>query len=311
MKSSRIVVFAYSDLGHACLKFLLEQGENVVGVYTHADNPQETLWFPSVQKLAEEYSVPVRLSDNLKSENEEMFVRALKPDLLFSFYYRRIIPLSLLKIPSLGAFNMHGSLLPQYRGRAPINWAILKGEKKTGATLHVMTERPDAGEWVDQEEVSIEIDDTAQVVQKKVTKAALMILARQLDALKNGRAPRHPQNEAQSSYFGRRGPQDGEINWNWPAEHIHNLVRAVTHPFPGAFGSIQGEKTLIWKTHLTPINFPERQPGEIVLDQNRFFVVCGDKRALEIISIQKEGQREMSGKEFEHMVAPAQGEERK
>lgn len=279
MNKPTILVFAYSDLGHACLKYLVDRGENVVGVYTHEDKPGETIWFPSVQQFALDHSIPVRTEEVLREISEQ-------PDLIFSFYYRNLIPTGILSLPKLGAYNMHGSLLPLYRGRAPINWAVLNGETKTGATLHVMTEKADAGDIVDQEKVSIGPNDTAADVQASVTQAAVAVLARQIENLKTGRAPRIPQDPSSASYFGRRHPKDGEIDWVWPAARIHNLVRAVTHPYPGAFAFLAGEKTWIWKTSLTPTN------------KNGLIVTCGDGKPLEILVLQRNKEREISGEEF-------------
>lgn len=285
MNPPRILVFAYSDLGHACLKFLLDRKENVVGVYTHQDKAGETLWFPSVGGLALNHGVEVRTKEDLAAEEEKNLIRSLSPDLIFSFYYRNLIPTPILKLPKLGAYNMHGSYLPKYRGRAPVNWVVLRGETKTGATLHVMIDKPDAGDIVDQQTVEIGPDDTAAIVQARVTQAAVAVLARQIDNLKAGAAPRIPQDPAQASYFGKRRPEDGKIDWNWPASRIHNLVRAVTHPYPGAFGNLYGEKTWIWKTRLQPSN-------------EGLLVTCGDGNKLEILTLQREGEPEMSGEDF-------------
>lgn len=286
MNGPKIIVFAYSDLGHACLKSLLDRKENVVCVYTHEDKPGETLWFPSVAKLAHANSIPVRTVENLLADTELNYLKSTAPDLMFSFYYRNMIPASVLSIPRLGAYNMHGSFLPRYRGRAPVNWAVLSGETQTGATLHVMVSKPDAGDIVDQESVNIGLDDTAADVQSRVTRAAVTVIARQIDNLKAGKAPRIPQDETKASYFGRRCAEDGEIDWKWPALRIHNLVRAVTHPFPGAFGDLYGEKTWVWKTRLNP-------SGEVGL-----VVTCGDGERLEILVLQRQDEQEMSGEEF-------------
>ncbi len=286
MSSPRIVVFAYSDVGHACLNYLIESRANIVCVYTHQDNPWEKLWFPSVAKLARAHSIPIRIAENLQDKKEAEFLASLSPELMFSFYYRNMIPQTVLNLPRLGAYNMHGSYLPKYRGRAPVNWAVLNGETQTGATLHVMVKKPDAGDIVDQQAVAIGPDDTAAEVQERVTKAAVAVLSRQIDNLKAGRAPRTPQNQSEASYFGRRRPEDGEIDWDWPAARIHNLVRAVTHPYPGAFGKISSEKISIWKTRLQPI------------DNDGLVVTAGDGKKLEILSLQRDGEREISGIEF-------------
>lgn len=286
MTTARIVVFAYSDLGHACLKFLLDKNENVVAVYTHEDSPGEKLWFPSVRKLSEERGIMARADADLKDPKEVAVLRALSPDLIFSFYYRKLLSPSILKLARLGAYNMHGSYLPKYRGRAPVNWAVLNGETTTGATLHEMVEKPDAGDIVDQKAVEIGLDDTAATVQSRVTEAAVSILTRQIENLKTGAAPRFSQDHAHASTFGKRRPEDGEINWSWPALRIHNLVRAVTHPYPGAFGNLFGERTWIWRTRLKP------------LDPEGFLVTCGDGNQIEILSLQREGESEVTGRKF-------------
>lgn len=290
MNAVRIAVFAYSDVGYACLKYLLDRKENVVAVFTHRDKPGETLWFPSVAEIARVHGIPVITEENLHDPAEQKNVADLKLDLLFSFYYRNLIPESIFSLPRLGAFNMHGSYLPYYRGRAPVNWAIINGETETGATLHVMTSKADAGDIVDQEKVAIGADETALIVQKKVTAAAVRILERRLSDLKNGTAPRHPQDISQGRYYGRRKPEDGLIDWTWPARRVHNLVRALTHPFPGAFGDVLGMRCFIWSTALAP--------KATLSDPNRLIVRCGDGIPLEVMQIQKEGGPEMSGSEF-------------
>jgi methionyl-tRNA formyltransferase len=155
--------------------------------------------------------------------------------------------MALLRQARLGAFNMHGSLLPRYRGRAPVNWAILHGEPETGATLHHMLEEPDAGDIVDQERVPIGPEDPVGTVMARIRDAALTVLARQLENLLRGTAPRSPQDHARATSFGRRRPEDGRIDWQRPAREIFNLVRAVTRPFPGAFADFEPERRLmVW-----------------------------------------------------------------
>jgi len=295
---TRIAVFAYSDTGHACLKFLLERGEDVVLVVTHADDPKEPRWFDSVADLARAHGISPTILEGPREPDAIARIEALRPDLLFSFYYRGILPERLLRLPRLGAFNMHGSLLPKYRGRAPVNWAVLRGETSTGATLHVMTEKPDAGDIVDQEEVPIGPDDTAGEVQARVTAAAVKILERRLEDLKKGAAPRRPQDESQATTFGRRGPGDGQIGWNRSAQEVHNLVRAVTHPYPGAFTDIFGKKTFIWKTRLPHLGAHDNFPGQIRIELGRLYVACEDDRYVEVLRLQKEGEAELDASDF-------------
>jgi methionyl-tRNA formyltransferase len=292
----RIVVLGYADVGHACLGLLLERGANVVAVYTHRDTPGETIWFPSVGKLAHDAGVPVRLDEDLRTPRGLTDLRALAPDLVLSFYYREIVPVDALALPHLGAFNMHGSVLPKYRGRAPVNWAVALGERETGATLHVMTRRADAGDIVDQEAVPIGPDDLAADVQARVRDAAVRVLARQFDALLAGKAPRRPQDHSAATKFGRRKPQDGLIHWTHAAEDIHNLVRAVSHPYPGAFAPIGAATLFVWRTRRAA-DAPTRlaPPGTISVADGRAFVACGDKRWLEVLNAQVQNEPELEG----------------
>jgi methionyl-tRNA formyltransferase len=295
---TRTAVFGYSDTGHACLKFLLDRGEDIVLVVTHADDPKEARWFPSVAELARSKRLEPMFVDDPRNPIALARIETFRPDLLFSFYYRGILPERLFRLPPLGAYNMHGSLLPKYRGRAPVNWAVLRGETVTGATLHVMTEKPDAGDIVDQEQVPIGPDDTAGEVQARVSAAAVKILERRLEDLKNGTAPRRPQDESAATTFPRRGPEDGRIAWTRTAQEVHNLVRAVTHPYPGAFTDIFGEKTFIWKTRIPHLGAHDNFPGQIRTERGKLYVACEDDRYVEILRLQKEGEEETDGAAF-------------
>ena len=241
----RAVVFAYSSIGYECLAELLESGIDVVALFTHEDDPVEEKWFLSVRALAAESAIPVRTPEKL-SEEDVRFISASRPDLIFSFSYRLVIPAEILELAPLGAFNMHGALLPRYRGRACVNWVVLNGEALTGVTLHHMVARVDEGHIVDQEAVPIGPDDTAHDVFKKMIPAARAALKRSLPAILEGTARGREQDESLATYFGRRRPEDGRIDWTKPAREVYNLVRALTHPFPGAFTFISGKKLFIW-----------------------------------------------------------------
>ena len=232
------VVFAYHDVGVRCLSVLLSQGIDVRHVYTHADDPNENIWFASVAALANLHGIPVTLVNSSNQAGLMESVAALQPDFLFSFYYRFMLPPALLALANQGAFNMHGSLLPKYRGRVPINWAIIHGERETGATLHEMVAKPDAGRLVDQLAVPILPNDLAIDVFRKATVAAETVLYRSLPHLVKGTATLTTQHLASGSYYGGRKPEDGRIDWRWPAAQIHNLVRAVAPPYPGAYGDV-------------------------------------------------------------------------
>ena len=187
------VVFAYHNVGVKCLTVLLRHKIDVALVVTHADNPAEEIWFDSVAALAAEHGLAAIAPADPNTPDIVERIRALQPDFLFSFYYRHMLKPPLLCTPRLGALNMHGSLLPKYRGRVPVNWAVINGETETGATLHYMTAKPDAGDIVAQQAAPILPDETAVEVFQKVAAAASAALDLNLPALIAGTAPRRPQ----------------------------------------------------------------------------------------------------------------------
>ena len=284
---ARAVVFAYHNVGVRCLKVLLAAGVDVALVITHDDNPQENVWFESVLSLCTQEGIRAITPPDAKSPELLAQVQAARPDFVFSFYYRHMLPASLLEVAP--AFNMHGSLLPEYRGRAPVNWAVLRGATQTGATLHEMTVKPDAGAIVSQTAVPILPDDTAFEVFGKVTVAAEQTLWRVLPDLLAGTARRHPNDLTQGGYFGGRTPEDGRIDWRLPAAQVYNLHRAVAPPYPGAFTDVGGKTYVIEHARLHKGNTTSLPPGLAVVD-NCIFGVCGDGRMLAIASLLAQGQ---------------------
>lgn len=277
----RAVVFAYHNVGVRCLRTLLARGVDVSLVVTHQDNPQETIWFDSVAAVCAEKNIPFITPDDPASPELLARVKEEQPDFIFSFYYRHMLPAAILALAKNGAYNMHGSLLPKYRGRVPINWAVLHGETETGATLHEMTVKPDAGFIVAQTAVPILPDDTAFEVFGKVAVAAEQTLWNALPEMLVGRTPKLPNNLKEGSYFGGRKPEDGRIDWSKPAQAIYNLHRAVAPPYPGAWTVIGGKTFIIGKARLANEPLPHLSPGLAVMD-NRVFGVGGDGHALEI-----------------------------
>jgi methionyl-tRNA formyltransferase len=282
----RAVVFAYHNVGVRCLKVLLAGGVDVALVVTHQDSATENIWFESVISVCESEGIPYITPGDAKGDELLAQVKAAKPDLLFSFYYRHMLPAELLEIAP--AFNMHGSLLPQFRGRAPVNWAVLHGALETGATLHEMTVKPDAGAIIAQTAVPILPDDIAHAVFGKVEVAAEITLWKALPGLLAGTATRIPNELAKGSYFGGRTPEDGRIDWSKPAQEIYNLHRAVAPPYPGAFTDIGGHRYVIERARLARQSLPSLPPGLTVVD-NGVFGVCGDGRALAISSLLADG----------------------
>jgi len=284
----RALVFAYHNVGVGCIKALLDAGIQIELVVTHADDPHENIWFASVAALCQERGIPYvqpEASDLLELLPQ---FQKIVPDYIFSFYYRYLISTAILDTARIAALNMHGSLLPKYRGRAPVNWAVLHGETETGASLHIMEAKPDAGDIVGQEAVPIDPDEDATAVFTKVSNAAVHVMQTALPALLEGRVPRTPNVLANGSYFSGRKPEDGRIQWSQNAVQVHNLIRAVAPPYPGAFADWQGARMVIAKSKLNPL-----LPSSIDLDQlgiqvvdNRVFGICANRQAIEIMAWQ-------------------------
>ncbi|MFZ3207288.1 MAG: formyltransferase [Geobacteraceae bacterium] len=296
--SDKIVVCAYHNVGYRCLEELLNQGAEVSLVFTHEDSPTEQIWFKSVLELAERHGIPCITADINEPANTAR-VRDIAPAFLLSFYYRNMIGKGLLDIPTRGALNLHGSLLPRYRGRVPVNWVVINGETETGATLHYMVEKPDAGDIVDREKVDILFTDTAFDVFNKVTEAAVKVIARAWPLLLAGSASRIPMNLSSGSYFGGRKPGNGLIDWTMSAVRIYNLIRGVTHPYPGAFTYLAGKKVVIWSAW--PVE-GSGAPGEVVSSEP--LRVGTGEGVLEIRSLQVEGEEEVSTTTFAASNSP-------
>lgn len=290
MSSVSAVVFAYHNVGARCLSVLLAQGIDVRLVVTHEDDPAETIWFDRVADIAALNGIPAVTPGAAELSALAERLRDAAPDFLFSFYYRHMLPAALLSIPARRALNMHGSLLPKYRGRAPVNWAVLNGETETGASLHYMTAKPDAGALVAQQAVPILPNDTARDVFEKVTCAAELALATALPGLVEGTAPALSLDLARGSYFGRRRPEDGRIDWTRGAWDVHNLVRAVAPPYPGAFTALDGSPLRLLRSYFR--NEPARHRDKLpcfYAEAGALYADCRDGRRFRVLAAELDG----------------------
>lgn len=288
MEKPSVVVFAYHNVGLRCLSVLLAGGVDVRLVVTHADDPAEQIWFGSVARLAHEYDIETITPADPNAPDVMQRIAQAQPDFLFSFYYRNMLKAPLLALPPRGAWNMHGSLLPKYRGRVPVNWAIIHGETETGATLHRMVEKPDAGEIAAQTAVPILPNDSAREVFDKVTVAAELTLHRCLPALLAGTAVLTAQDLARGSYYGGRKAQDGCIDWAQPAHAVHNLVRAVTRPYPGAYSDTARGRLVVWRT--LPLEQTTAGMPELYAEDGQYLARCGDSGVLKILDAEIGGK---------------------
>lgn len=275
----KAVVLAYHDIGCVGIRALLARGFDIQAVFTHRDDPNENTWFESVAELAAANDLPVYAPEDINHPLWVERIREMGADILFSFYYRNMVGKKILAIPPAGCLNLHGSHLPRYRGRCPVNWVLIHGEKETGVTLHYMTPRPDDGDIVGQKRVPIDDNDTALSLHKKLAAAAGDLLDDLLPKIRENRAERIPQEQTSASYFGGRRPADGEIDWGQDAAGVRNLVRAVTRPYPGAFSYLGNRKCLFWQVR--PGETPESAPPGTVLSTNPLTIACADG-ALEV-----------------------------
>ncbi|MCR4290404.1 MAG: formyltransferase [Candidatus Scalindua sp.] len=303
----KIIVMGYHNIGCRCLEYLIEQKENVVAVFTHKDNPDENLFFDSMANVAESGGIRCYTPENINSPEWVSLVKELAPDIIFSFYYRNMIPSEILSIPRLGAINLHGSLLPKYRGRCPVNWALVNGEEETGVTLHYMVDKPDAGDIVAQGKIPILFTDTAYTLHEKMVKEAVVVLGKAWGLIKDGRNERIPQDLSVGSYYGGRKPDDGRIDWKCGSLEIYNLVRAVTHPWPGAFCTFRNQKISIWECEPVPVK-RDFEPGSLVSFDRAGIVVAAGDGALLIKRCQINGDEELDGYEYATMYSLHDGE---
>jgi methionyl-tRNA formyltransferase len=292
MSSPTAVVFAYHSVGVRALSALLAQGIRVPLVVTHQDDPQENQWFDSVAQLAALEGIATITPDNPNLPAVVAQVQSCRPDFIFSFYYRHMLGAELLSLPARGAYNLHGSLLPKYRGRVPINWAVCHGERETGVSLHEMVLKPDAGALLAQEVVAILPNDTAHAVFQKAVCAGERLLLRLLPELLAGTLVPTPLDLSLGSYFGRRRPEDGRIAWHRSAWEIHNLIRAVAPPYPGAFFDMGEQRIGVLRSHYRAEAARSKPVGSprLYWEGDRCHVDCLDGQRLHLLQLTLDGK---------------------
>jgi UDP-4-amino-4-deoxy-L-arabinose formyltransferase/UDP-glucuronic acid dehydrogenase (UDP-4-keto-hexauronic acid decarboxylating) len=291
------VVFAYHNMGVAGLDALLRNGFEVGTIFSHEDDPGEKCWFASVADWAKSRDIPILCPEDVNKPEWIAQIAAMAPETIFSFYYRKMLCQEILNIPARGAYNLHGSLLPAYRGRVPVNWVLVNGERQTGVTIHSMVAKPDAGDMAGQKVVDIAFEDTAVSLYEKLCWASAVLLDEVLPLIRTGRAPRMVQDARKASYFGGRKPEDGRIEWSWPAMRIYNLIRAVTDPYPGAFSFLpDGAKILVWWCLPAEEGSGATEAGTVVVDngEERVYVEAGNGR-IRLLDIEINGNRIKNG----------------
>ncbi len=298
----RIVFMGTPEFAVPSIKMLVENNYNVVAAVTQPDRPKgrgNKITPPPVKVYAEEKGIIVLQPEKIKTGEFFRQLEALKPDLFVTVAYGRILPQDILELPPLGCINVHGSLLPKYRGAAPIQWAIINGDKKTGITTMYTDVGMDTGDMLLKREVEIPMNMTAGELHDCLSIVGADVLKETLECLKNGTLKREKQNEDEATYAPMMKKETGSIDWNKSAFDIHNLVRG-TNPWPGAYTKFCGCNLKICKTQLIEGNNKVRdcKPGTIIKkDKNGLMVACGDG-VINIVEIQPESCRKMTVEEY-------------
>lgn len=294
----RIVFMGTPDFAVLCLKSLIAAGHEVAAVFTRKDKPKgrkQTLTPPPVKVTAVENGIPIFQPDTLRNAETTKIIADLKPDIIVVAAYGMILPKAVLDIPPYGCVNVHASLLPKYRGAAPIQRAIINGDKVTGVTTMQMAEGIDTGDILLCKSIKIGADETSELLTARLSVIGAELIVQTLDALKNGTVKPVPQDNEKSSYASMLTKELSPIDWNKTAGEIHNLVRGLV-PWPTASTVYQGKRLKIYSSKI--VTEQKGAPGLVVSGNGLFTVCCGGKTALELLEVQAEGGKRMSGKDF-------------
>jgi len=293
----RVVFMGTPDIAATCLKKILADGFEVVGVYTQPDRPKGRgmkMVFSPVKEVAIAHNIPVFQPENFRSEEDVQALRDLKPDVCAVVAYGRILPQRVLDIATYGNVNIHASLLPQYRGSAPYQWAVLDGLTETGVTAQHMALKMDAGDIIDVAKTPIGENETAGELLDKLAILGADLLSRVLKKFENGRPEGVAQDESQVSFAPMLDKTMCPIDWMKTAQQVHNQVRGL-HPWPVATMELKGQK---FKVHATAIVDGKGEPGEILgLTKTGLVIACGEG-AVEVRSLQAEGGKRMNAPDY-------------
>ncbi len=295
----RIALVGVHSEACAPFRFLLESGECVVGLVTLT---QEKMTGVSgavdFEPLAEEFGIPLHRTPNVNDPACEAWLRELKPDILLVIGWTQLLKEPLLRLPSLVTIGFHASLLPLYRGRAPVNWSIINGETETGNTMIVLEPGADEGDIIAQRRIPITPTDTCGTIYDQVGRTEADMLAEVLPLIRQGRMPRRKQDDSIATVMPRRRPADGIIDWEKPARRLHDWVRALTHPYPGAFTFVPaGQVPLmlkVWAAEPGPETASGLEPGFVEKDPQGWPLVAAGSGALRLLSVQFAGQEEVA-----------------
>jgi methionyl-tRNA formyltransferase len=284
----KIFLFLASRRGYAVLKKLISANATICGILCLVEDPHEEQFHPKVSAIAKEQAIPLLYSTDIKPSEYQSVLEKFKPDIAFAIGWRYLISKAAYSVPPKGTLILHDALLPKYRGFAPMNWAIINGEKETGVTLFHIAEGIDSGPIVDQLATPISREDTANTVSERIISLYEEIIIKNLAGLENGSLQAVPQNEADATYTCKRTPGDGEINWQRSAVDIYNLIRGLTHPFPGAHTVLNGKKIIIWSAELPAIadTYVGNIPGRVLGKRNGMIEVLTGEGVIRLKRLQ-------------------------
>lgn len=293
----KVVFMGTPDIAATCLKQILADGFQVVAVYTQPDRPKGRgmkMVYSPVKEVALAEGIPVYQPENFRDEEAVQTLAALQPDVIAVVAYGRILPQKVLDIPAKGCVNIHASLLPQYRGSAPYQWAVLDGLKETGVTAQHMAAKMDAGDIIDVAKTPIGENETAGELLDRLAVLGAELLSRTLTKFQNGTAVGTPQDEFQVSFAPMLDKAMCPIDWSKPARKVHDHVRGL-HPWPVATAQLAGTN---FKIHATRVVEGTGAPGQLLaLTKTGLVVACGEG-AVEILQLQAEGGKRMAAPDY-------------
>nr|WP_319488063.1 methionyl-tRNA formyltransferase [uncultured Caproiciproducens sp.] len=294
----RIVFMGTPDFAVPCLKRLIDAGHDLCAVFTQPDKPKGrgyALTPSPVKVLAAEKNITVFQPKTLRTEEAAETIRNLKPDVIVVVAYGKILPKEVLDIPPFGCINVHASLLPKYRGAAPIQWSVINGDKVTGVTTMFMSEGLDTGDMLLTAQTEIDSEETSGELHERLSLMGAELIVQTLQKVEDGSIERIPQSDENTCYASMLTKELARIDWSKSANEIHNLVRGLS-PWPVAYTIYHNKLLKIHKT--MAVNGYKGNAGEIANTDGMFVVFCGEKTALELMEVQYEGGKRMSGKDF-------------
>lgn len=289
----RVVFITHNELGLACLQELYNLGANIEAIYTRPE--QEDLSDQTdLSKFAIKNKIPLNRVGSINTDAVKSQLKEYNPELLFVVGWSRLVDPEVIEIPSVTALGMHPAPLPRGRGRAPIAWSLIKGLDETALSFFHLVEKADAGDLVGQEPIPINIDDDASSLYQKVIQAGRKLIREYYPEFTDGTIPRIPQDNSEATWWPKREPYHGLIDWIRPSHKVYNWIRGQSRPYPGAFSYINGEKVIVWEANPPQDHTAFVRPGEIVYHANGTLGVGVWEGTIELTEIQIKGDSPIS-----------------